>query len=176
MAYAISLSANNRSADRVRQLWHDFGLLEDEPTMSRLNYPPHITFAVWDDIKANEVGDIVQSVFRERACVHLTFDRLCYFDADPLVVWAAPSCSNDLVALHGEIHRHLEPESCREHYRPGNWVPHCTLAMEVAAANRQQAIELTSHQLVPIEVVFDAADLVSFPPVDLKVRLRLKKF
>ncbi|WP_193171549.1 2'-5' RNA ligase family protein [Nisaea nitritireducens] len=171
MAHAISLSSNNVSADRVRQLWRDFGSLENAPTMSGLDYPPHITFAVWDESNTSTAEGLIRSVFGGMSPIRLTFDRIRWFDTDPLVIWAAPSSPEELFAFHVALHRQRYFQSCRAHYRPESWVPHCTLAMDVAADNRQQAIELASRPITPFDVVFDAVDWVSFPPVDLKYRL-----
>lgn len=173
MAQAISLSSNNISAERVRQFWRDFGSLEDTPSMSRLGYPPHITFVVWDEGGTSTATDLIKSVFRKTPPVRLTFDQVRCFEADPLVIWAAPSSPEELFAFHAALHRQRDFQSCHAHYRPESWVPHCTLAMEIAPDNRQRAIELASQPITPFEVVFDAVDWVSFPPVDVKFRLGL---
>ena len=60
---AIGLKAVNDTARPVRALWAQVGLLEEQPSMQALNYPPHFTFAIYDSIDAN----LLRSAAREAA-------------------------------------------------------------------------------------------------------------
>ncbi len=95
----------------------------------------------------------------------LTFARLDYFDTEPLVLWAVPSPSLALNSAHKAVHACIDPHLCRPHYRPGAWVPHCTLGTQVQANRRAEAITFAARPIEPLQVTFDVADCVSFPPV-----------
>ena len=48
MPFAVSVKSANATADAILSLWDQVGLFEDSPSMRALNYPPHITFAIYD--------------------------------------------------------------------------------------------------------------------------------
>jgi hypothetical protein len=50
-------------------------------------------------------------------------------------------------------------------YQPGVWVPHCTLATQVTADNKEEAIALAAETIEPFEVLFDKAECVEFYPI-----------
>ncbi len=50
MTCAISLKAVNRIADSIGALWDQVALYEGAPSMTALNYSPHITLAVYEEI------------------------------------------------------------------------------------------------------------------------------
>ena len=173
MAGAISICARNPTRQGVVSLWHQAGKFEDEPSMPKLGYPPHITFAIYDEIDQQKLHQVMRSVFSAVQPVRILFDRIAFFDASPLILWAAPSDRSKLDDVHDAIHRHLTQDECRAHYVPGNWIPHCTLATDIPDHNRAAAIAFATQGIEPFEVIFDSAECVSFPPVRVTERLAL---
>lgn len=165
MSGAVVLASTNESGERIRRLWDRIGAFEDMPSMSSLGYRPHITLAVYEEIDARELSEAVHSVFGTARSVRVVFDRIRYFDSSPLVLWASPKDSSRLAELHAVLHGRIDPALCHRHYRPGHWVPHCTLATRVLDEKREEALAFAATPLEPFEVVFDSADCVDFPPV-----------
>lgn len=164
MAYAISLKAVNDTADPIRALWQEVARLESHPSMEALGYPPHVTLAVYDDIPPIRASDVLREAFAGRPALRLTFTRLRFFD-DPLVLWAESSPSADLTSAHARVHACIDPQLCHPHYRPGAWVPHCTLGTQILLKYREEALALAARPIPSFEVVFDVVDWVSFAPV-----------
>ena len=50
MAYALNIRSDNQTSTPIKTLWDECGVLEDPPSMVNLAYPPHITFAIYDEI------------------------------------------------------------------------------------------------------------------------------
>ncbi len=165
MPVAITIKAAGDTAKPLTELWRVFAQFEVTPSMAALNYPPHITLAVYDSMAEERLRDAAASCFRDTPSQRLGFNRLAYFAEPDFVVWASPIFSEALHRLHDEIHQAIDPALCHPHFHPGQWVPHATLATQITAANRDKAIELASRPIDPFEVVFDWADCVSFPPV-----------
>jgi 2'-5' RNA ligase len=141
--------------------------------MAALNYPPHVTLAIYDNISADKLRETVRAAFGGCAPILLRFGGLAYFSRPQVVFWARPEPSDSLRRAHAAVHRLIGPSSCREHYRPGSWVPNCTLATQVSAINRQQALALVEEKIEPFDVVFDQADCVEFMPVRVLERCAL---
>lgn len=166
MAHAICLKANNPSCEPIRALWAEFGRFEPVPSMAALNYPPHLTLAIYDSIGEHLLHAAARSVSAiQQQPIQLRFNRVAFFEHPRLVFWAAPDRSEPLYRAHQEVHRHIKPSLCRDHYQPGTWVPHCTLATEVRDADRQNTIAFSRAPFEPFEVIFDTIDCVEFPPV-----------
>jgi 2'-5' RNA ligase len=167
MTLAIGLKAVNSTAEPIRALWDQVSLYEAIPSMIALNYPPHITLAVYEDIDPALLKMTLQSVFAESSTLRLTFTRLRFFDSDPLVLWADPSPSLELARMHAAVHTYIDPRACHPHYRPGAWVPHCTLGTQIGQDHRAAVIAFAAHPIQPFDVLFDVTDCVSFPPVSV---------
>ena len=166
MAVAICLKAVNATAGAIRALWDEVARFESRPSMTGLGYPPHLTLAIYDGLPADALRSVLHEAFTGSPALRLAFAGLRFFE-EPLVLWADPLYSPDLAGAHARVHALIDPRSCRAHYRPGAWVPHCTLGTEILAARRDDAITFARRSIRPFEVLFDVADCVSFPPVSI---------
>lgn len=173
MAFAISVKALGETAARITDYWSKFSQFEQAPSMAALDYPPHVTLAVYDGIPEQRVREALAPVFREQHALPLRFRRLNYFESPQLVFWADPAPSKPLFEVHAAIHSLIAPSHCREHYRPGSWVPHCTLATQVSPGNTASAIAFVSEPIKPFDVIFDCADCAEFYPVRVVEEHRL---
>jgi hypothetical protein len=72
-----------------------------------------------------------------------------------------------LLDLHEAFHRRFSAFGARSlaQYRPGNWVPHCTLAVGVRASAITDAVRLSLAAELPIHAWFQRVALVEFRPV-----------
>lgn len=165
MPFAINIKASEATEAPLRALWAEFSQLEDTPSMLEFDYPPHITFAIYDSILEDHLRDALHAAIGVLPPFRLTFKRLAFFEQPKFVVWAAPEQSASLLSAHAAIHRRIDPSLCWPYYRPRAWTPHCTLAMEIPATNKPEAIARTKTGIAPFDVVFDRADCVEFSPV-----------
>jgi len=164
MPTAIALSALNDTARRVEDLWDWASRLEDQPSMRALAYRPHVTLAIYDDLDSDDLLPALRA-FEGRPALRITFDRIRAFEGTPIVLWAAPRACPALEEAHASVHRLVDPALCRPHYRPGTWVPHCTLANAVSERCRAEALAVAESAIGPFDVLFDRAECVRFPPV-----------
>ena len=117
--------------------------------------------------------EIVQVIFTGRSALRVRIDRICRFDASPMVLWANPANTWELHGLHRAVHKRTDPVLCHEHYRPANLIPHCSLGTAVEDSNRAAALALAAQSFEPFDVLFDSADCVTFPPVRVRSRVEL---
>lgn len=167
MPLAICIAANDRTGSAITSLWDDVARLEQRPSMRDLAYPPHVTLAVYDGLDEALLRSTLERAFSGCSPLRLTFEAVRSFEGDPLVLWAAPARSAELGALHAVIHGLIGADRCHRHYRPGVWIPHCTLGTQIRAECREAALALVERTIVPFEVVFDRADAVAFAPVTI---------
>ncbi|ANM17672.1 RNA ligase family protein [Rhizobium sp. N541] len=173
MPYGISLKCLNTTASPVFKLWDEAAAFEETASMRALNYPPHLTLAVYQKLASDRLAEALKSVFRTRSTVTVNFSGIGYFDNEFLVLWARPIADDTLFQLHAALHQEIDPADCHEHYRPGSWVPHCTIAAKVPKAKSRAAIDWANENRMQFSVNFDAADCVRFPPVEILSEIAL---
>ncbi|MFI2711380.1 2'-5' RNA ligase family protein [Micromonospora sp. NPDC018662] len=132
MVAALELYLDTDATRRIRVLWD---LLESEgvPSMRSLlaqRHRPHVSLAVAPRLDPGQVaaalaGMVVATPLR------LEFQHAGQFVGR--VLWLGPAPTSELLAHHAGVHERLARAGVGvvEHYRPGRWVPHCTLSMRV---------------------------------------------
>jgi 2'-5' RNA ligase len=175
VAFAVSLSSSHASAAAITALWDQASAFEETPSMRALNYPPHISFAVYDSPEVTEAIAVaaMQRLAEGRTPIELRFDRIRSFAGSPLVLWADPEPKDALLKMHRQVHAAIDPALCRPHYRPENWVPHCTLAMNTLPGRNNEALAFAESFAGGIRVIFDKIDCVTYPPVSIVAETRL---
>ena len=177
MAVAINIRADHVSAHQIEALWDQVAEFEDEPSMRMLGYRPHLTFAIYDspEIEAKTAWGAMQSASSNGVQMPIAFKRIRWFVGPPLVLWAEPEANETLGKWHASISAAIDPAHCRPHYRPGAWVPHCTLGTGIAEAKSKDAIAFAQSFDRRIEVTFDVVDCVVFPPVRVVAQRELPR-
>ena len=173
MPYAIVLKCSNATAAPVLDLWREASGFESIPSMARLDYPPHLTFAIYEDILPTVLFATAQKVFGNMPAISIEFADIGHFLNEMLVLWARPADDRVLRQMHRAINDDIDPALCHEHYRPDHWQPHCTIAMSIPAASAAQALEWAARKRSGFTVTFDAVDCISFPPVEIIKQVEL---
>lgn len=167
MPYAIVLKCSNASATPVTDLWREASRFETVPSMEALHYPPHLTFAVYQDIDVPLLFATAQKAFGNTPPLSVEFSGIGHFPNDMLVLWARPADDHALRRIHHAIHEEIDPALCHEHSRPDRWQPHCTIAMKIPASAAEQALTWAAGTEARFTLTFDAVDCISFPPVEI---------
>ena len=175
MPFALSLKSVDATADAIMSLWDQVSAFEDFPSMRALAYPPHITLAIYDSPGASEQLAIatLEKAARGQAAIELCFGRIRTFDGPPLILWADPEPKTALREIHDQIHAPIDPGLCHPHYRPGSWVPHCTLGMRTRPDRNQDALAFAGAFGESLRIVFDVTDCVRLAPLQVAAEARL---
>jgi 2'-5' RNA ligase len=143
--------------------------------MVAMQYPPHITLAIYDEISADDLIAGLSATVAYLSKMTIRFESLGYFEAPyGIVLWAAPLVPQQVIDAHESLHSKLGVKTCRDNYRPGNWVPHCSLAADIDFSRKDDAIGIVEQGIEPFEVTFDTADCASFMPVKVLKEVKLE--
>lgn len=173
MGSAVSLVARNKSARAITHLWQEVSAFETSPSMPTLQYPPHFTFAMFENVTGAQLKRQLGDAFRLAKPVRVTFSKIRFFDVEPMVIWAAPVQVPRLLALHHEVHARVDAAKCRPQYLPGKWHPHCTLGTQIDPANREAALAYINNEIGEFDVIFNAIEVIEFSPIELIKQWRL---
>jgi 2'-5' RNA ligase len=132
--------------------------------MLTLEYPPHVTLAVYDRLRVDTATPALDPVFDDLAQMAVTLTHVTTFGIGSGVLYAALEPSPDLMRLHARAAAAID-EVCRPHYRTGSWTPHCTLATGVHDADMDRARAILERDWRSRTGVFEMAALVEFMPV-----------
>jgi len=175
MALALNLRCGNPTGGAIVSLWDRAGAFEGSPSMRALQYAPHFTFAIYDTSDVTEAlatATMIQAA-KERSAAEISFNRIRTFAGPPLVLWAEPEPTEMLFEMHHQIHTAIDPTLCRPHYRPGNWIPHCTLAMQILPDRTADALAFANDFRGGVRASFDIVDCATFLPVMVLAEVKL---
>ena len=166
MGYAVELNLSRDSAARVGKVWQSLAREGINSVMLDLGAQPHISLAVLEDLNPEALrGDLIR--FAEvTPPLPVDLASAGTFPTTEGVVFLAPVVTQELLAVHGRFHSLLRDRGvyCEEYYRPGRWVPHCTVATGVAPGKMGAAVEMCVESEAFGAVELDKVSLVEFPP------------
>lgn len=161
MALAICLLFDRASDRAIRALWDR---LEERgvPTLrshTHGRHVPHLSYAVlrgWDD----DVVWSALSAIEPGQPVEVTFDGVGLFRRGR--VWLLPGVTVDLVTRQHRVVQAVTSAGAElhKHYRPGVWLPHCSLAPRSRLNQLPEAVGPVFDTL-PLRARLDRAALVN---------------
>ncbi|WBB81654.1 2'-5' RNA ligase family protein [Micromonospora sp. WMMD882] len=151
MVAALELYLDPDASRRIRALWD---ALEAEGVQS-LRYlldqrhRPHVSLAVAPRLDPERVAGALAGL-TVAAPLPLSFRHAGQFVGR--VLWLGPTPTLELLTHQARVHERLAGAGVElsGHYRPGRWVPHCTLSMRVPNALMATAVRRCLETL-PIE-------------------------
>jgi len=167
MGYAVELNLSANSATRVVKLWESLARESLNSVMLDLGAQPHISLAVFENLDPVVLRDDLDRFAEVTRPLSVVLSSAGAFPTAEGVVFLAPVVTQELLGVHEKFHSLLRDREveCVEYYRPGKWVPHCTVAIDMAADKIGTAIEMCVRSQVFGQVEMDEVSLVEFRPV-----------
>lgn len=140
----------------------------DVATISSIRATPHMSLAIYDDLDLERIPADLCLFAAGLSAFDLRIGSIGLFPAElPGVVFLAPVVSHALLDLHRRYHDLLTryQPTCWHYYRPGNWVPHITIAMDIPARTLPDVIRTCIDQWTPTMCRVVGLRLVSVRPV-----------
>lgn len=160
MALAVCLLFDRRTDLAVRRMWQR---LEDAGVPTLLSHThgrhvPHLSLAVLRSFEVDKVHDAVNAL-PEAAPGELHFDALGMFRRSRC--WLVPAVGSDLAARQERVVEAVlgTGADLHRHYRPGYWVPHCTLAPRLHL-DQLSTVAAVVYDVLPLVAQVTAAALV----------------
>ena len=159
MVAALELYLDVDATRRVRTLWR---ALEAEgiPTLASLlqeKHRPHVSLAAARSLAPAAVADALSGLPVGRG---LTLDLDFVGQFVGRVLWLGVTPTAALLDHHREVHERLEAAGVEvwELYRPGRWVPHCTVSMRVPNPQMGHAIR-RCLEMLPLRATVTGASV-----------------
>ena len=165
MPYTFELALDPASAAVVRQAWQE---LDDAGIgyVARLGVRPHVSRGIWESLDHGRAEAELRRFAGATSEIGLTFASMGLFPG--VAVFLAPTVTVALLELHAaDFHRRFAQlgQGAWGHYQPGIWVPHCTLATNLALDRFGDALAIAGRAPLPLESRLVEAGIVEFRPV-----------
>ncbi len=169
MPIAVTLDLDADAASRIEPLWDALERDATLPTTRRLGVRPHLSLAVYDSLDPAALLARLDDFARALTPAAISFANIGLFvDGPRATIFLGPVADRVLLDLHGAFHHEFADcvDRCIAHYRPLHWVPHLTLAQDVAAAALPQAVGRLADPMTPFAGTLDVLSVVRYLPVE----------
>jgi 2'-5' RNA ligase len=176
MPFTVQLDLHAAGASEIAKLSERLERIPNLETVPRIGDVHHISLAVYEDLSVDRfLPDLAKFAAGVRPIV-VQLANLGIFSGIRSVLFLGPVVTEELLALHRNFHDAFASfaGSCWEHYRPGLWVPHVTLALNAEIAALQKAIAEVAEHWTPASMQLDAIRLIRFRPVQTIYRSALQ--
>lgn len=163
MPAAITLTFDAAATARIASLWDALAAAGHSTSMQRLGYVPHLTLLVWPDAAADALAGQVRALAR-LVPPQISIATLGVVPGERDLLWLGVVPTQPLLALHAALADCID-QVPHPHYRIGAWMPHITLADDLAPARIGAAIACVDCLATVAHARIAAIEVVSFPPV-----------
>jgi len=164
MPYAIEFYLDNNSSKKISKVIKE---LELNNVNIEGGTHPHITVAIYNTLPIssmiNELLEFISSI----SLLNITFSSFGVFPGEKThVIFLAPVVTREMIETHEKFYekfKHYEDMSW-DMYKPGKWVPHCTLGFDVNDKMLHQSMDIIKKIQFPFECIIDKFGIIKFNP------------
>ena len=73
---AINIRVENSTAGPIYNLWKAVSEFEETPSMQTLNYAPHFTFAIYDNVQPSEMKFAAKKAAKDLSKIDIPFSEI----------------------------------------------------------------------------------------------------
>jgi hypothetical protein len=176
MPIAVTLDLEAVAAARIEPLWDALERGGALPTTRRLGVRPHLSLAVYEGLEPPALLPRLDRFAQGLTPVAISLANIGLFvDGPRATIFLGPVPDRVLLDLHGAFHHEFADcvDRCIAHYRPLNWVPHLTLAQDVAADALPEAVARLAAPMAAFSGTLDVLSAVRYLPVEPLARYLL---
>lgn len=166
MALAVELYFDPETERSVVGLQQELHTADIEQSPDLAGSRPHITLSLVETDDDERLAEVVTEFAEDVSGCSVRLASLASFASSQGVLYLAPVPTHSLLRLHARLHEELLAAGLEAEpfYRPGAWIPHCTLALDLSGAELALAFEVCWPHFVPLEGVLVEAAVVAWPP------------
>jgi 2'-5' RNA ligase len=137
-------------------------------TVRRIGDVHHISLGVYDDLPIDAVRAKLRGFVRDAFSLPARLASIGTFPGTTSVLFLAPVHDLLLFDLHRRFHDALADTGAVvwEHYRPGAWVPHVTLAFDITTAALPEALAIVAQAWSAGPTTLDHLRFIRLRPVE----------
>lgn len=167
MSFALVMYFDHASEKPIRTLWQkiaDAGLTSSLPDSG---VRPHLTLSVFNEIDCLPCEEELEIFARRTRLLNLEASHIGIFAVPEPVVFIAPTPTKDLITFHQHLINAIAPQATptNKMYKPGSWVPHCTVALDFKKEDAPQIVRISMDFPLPFKLRATQIGVVRFQPI-----------
>jgi hypothetical protein len=164
VSFSVEMFFDGAADARVRSIWRrlaEAGL----PSLREGRDTPHVSLAVCGKLAPERLAPGLAAFAAGERAPRVALATVSTFPTAEGVLFLGAVVTRALLELHarGFAVFGRVAESPWDYYRPGRWVPHCTLALGLAGAQLAEAIQIGAGLELPIEATLESVAIVENP-------------
>lgn len=165
--YAIELYFDPALENQVLKAWNVLARRQISTQLIEMESRPHITLFSTPFIDPARLDNIVRTFASRQEPLPLTFSSIGGLPADNNVLFLAPTPSLSILQFHAQLCDAVRKEDIeiKEEYRPGSWIPYCSVAQEVPRTRMAEAFSVLRDLKLPVTGYAMDIGIVEFSPV-----------
>lgn len=171
MPYTIELQLNRAAEAKFLTHWETLRREGVSDLLFRMGYKPHITLAMYREIDEAKTKAKLEKFVAREAAIPLDF---AHISLDARGIFCQPRENGPLRKIHTRFEKTFG-KSFRDIDLAGQWMPHCTIGMELPMEKIGPVVDKLLATWQPISGIADRLALVKFRPGQVLWRKALKK-
>ena len=167
MPYGVMLYFDVQTENTITNVWQSLAEHDLSSSMLDAGIRPHITLAIYEELDCRPCENELVKITSKTPSPSILFTHFGLFTNPEPVIFAAPLVTSELLDFHNELQVKLagDGKDPWELYKPGKWVPHCTLALGYKIENEAKIIQRCQEMPLPMHVQATQMGVVNFKPV-----------
>ena len=161
----VELFFDASSESRIRDLSNQFASF-GSPIIRESSVRPHITLLACDSMDVTTASTFLERIATITPSFAVSLGSFGLFPAPLPVAFLAPKVTSDLLALQARIFAEFSSlaAGCSSLYSPEQWIPHCTLALELSPQHLGFALDACRTFGLPLACIASEIGLVEYSP------------
>lgn len=175
MNFAIELFLDEAGDARIREIWERIAAAGLPSRLLELGNTPHVSLGVCAGLDPVDFARRLGEFAAREPAPHATLVSLGTFSNRQGVVFLGVIATRELIELHERfdaLFRGVARDPW-EYYRPGRWVPHCTLTTALAPEQVAPALRVCAEIPLPIQARLESIAIVENPDGVVHARIPL---
>lgn len=136
MPYSIGIYFHLQTELLIRDVWKEVADKGLSIYLHESANRPHITLGIFEDSDLTKAESVLALRSQEMKPFTLTFQQIGIFPSPEKTVFWAPVVTKEFLDFHSSFYElfckfSVQPDF--DFYKPGHWIPHCALAMNLQA-------------------------------------------
>jgi 2'-5' RNA ligase len=175
MNFAIELCLDEHADARIREIWERIERAGLPSRLLEYGHAPHVSLGVCAELDAKAFAKRLAEFAAREPRLHATLVSLGTFSNRQGVVFLGLINTRELLDLHARFDAIFAPvvRDPWEYYRPGRWVPHCTLTTALDPSQVAAALRVCAEVPLPIQATLESVAIVENPEGVVHARIPL---
>lgn len=167
MGYAVELYFDDHIEQCIRHIRNVLFQQGIYSNLIELGERPHISLAVFSSVNVNALVSLIQDHAINISPIDIQLSAIGIFPTNENCLFLIPAVTLDLLTIHQDtLDRFAETGLISlPYYQATNWVPHCTLEMNIPSHQILKAVGICRDIFRPLQGQFREIGVVEFRPI-----------